>query len=68
MLKTLEKIPTSESNPLNDSPGFMAVSYYFRLYTLNNLKPCSNFTEGGEGGCGIKLKQHRKGGGGARPN
>lgn len=61
MLKTLEKIPTSESNPLNDSPGFMAVSYYFRLYTLNNLKPCSNFTEGG-GEVWDKIKTTQKGG------
>lgn len=59
--KTLEKIPTSESNPLNDSPGFMAVSSYSRLYTLNNLKPCSNFTERGGGGMWDKIKTTQKG-------
>lgn len=60
MLKTFAKIPTSASNPLNDSPGFMAVSYYSRLYTLNNLKPCSNFTGRGGGGMWDKIKTTRK--------
>lgn len=68
MLKTLEKIPTLESNPLNDSPGFMAVSYYSRLYTLNNLKPCSNFTERGGGGMWDKIKTTRGAEGASCPN